>query len=77
MNTIGSRTGTVSWFRPKTALMEIPKRLIRSMSGTDNRQNRSEGYSVKTRITPSEVEELQLRARVYTRQQLEQMDRLG
>ena len=54
MNTMESRTGTGSWFRPNTALL---------LSGTDNRRNHSD-----------EVEELQSRAREYTRQQLEQMN---
>ena len=43
------------------------------LSGTDNRRNRSEGYSENRRII-SEAEELQARAREYTRRQLEQMD---
>ena len=73
MNTIGSRPGTALWLRPKIALMEIPKRLMMLLSGTDNRQDRSEEHPVKIRITPSEIEELQLRAREYKRQQ-EQMD---
>ena len=63
MNTMGSRTGIGSWFRPKIALRDIPKRLTMLLSGTDNRRNHSD-----------EVEELQSRAREYTRQQLEQMD---
>ena len=61
MNTMGSGIG--SWFRPMIALRDIPKRLTRLLSGTDNRRNHSD-----------EVEELQSRAREYTRQQLEQMD---
>ena len=63
MNTMGSRTGIGSWLRPTIALRDIPKRLTRLLSGTDNRRNHSD-----------EVEELQSRAREYTRQQLEQMD---
>ena len=63
MNTKGSRTGIGSWFRPKITLRDIPKRLMMWLSGTDNRRNHS-----------NEVEELQSRAREYTRQQLEQMD---
>ena len=61
MNTKGSQTD--SWFRPKIALRDIPKRLMMLLSGTDNRRGPS-----------SEVEELQLRARDFTRYQLEQMD---
>ena len=44
------------------------------LSGTDNRRNHSEGYSVNSRTNPHEVEALQSRAREYTRQQVEQMD---
>ena len=57
------RSGTGSWFRPRIALRDIPKRLMMLLSSTDNRRNHSD-----------EVEELQSRAREYTRQQLEQMD---
>ena len=62
------------WERPKIALVEIPTRLMMLLSGTDNRRYRSGRYSVSPRITPYEVEELQLRAREYTRQQVEQMN---
>ena len=61
MNTM--RSGTSSWFRPRIALRDIPKRLMMLLSGTDNRRNHSD-----------EVEELQSRAREYMRQQPEQMD---
>ena len=60
MNTM--RSGIGSWFRPRSALRDIPKRLMMLLSSTDNRRNHSD-----------EVEELQSRAREYT-QQLEQMD---
>ena len=63
MNTMGSGTGTGSWFRPRIALRDIPKRLTMLLSGVDNRRNHSD-----------EVEALQSRARDYTRRQLEQMD---
>ena len=61
MNTQGSRTSP--WFRPRITLRDIPKRLMMLLSGTDNRRNPSD-----------EVEELQSRAREFTRQQVEQMD---
>ena len=61
MNTKGS--GTDSWFRPRIALRDIPKRLMMLLSGTDNRRNHSD-----------EVKELQSRAREFTRHQFEQMD---
>ena len=63
MDTMGSRTGIGSWFRPRIALRDIPKRLTMLLSGTDNRRNHSD-----------DAEALQLRARDYTRQQLEKMD---
>ena len=63
MNTTGLRTTFSSWFRLNNALRDIPKRLTMLLSSTDNRRNHSD-----------EVEELQSRAREYTRQQLEQMD---
>ena len=73
MNTTGLRTGNGSWFRPNIALRDIPKRLMMLLSGTDNRRTGSEGYSGNQRII-SEAEELQARAREYTRRQLEGMD---
>ena len=51
------------YFIPKIAFRDIPKRLMMLLSGADNRRNHSDA-----------VEELQARAREYTRQQLEQMD---
>ena len=65
----GATTWVANWVRPI-----IPNRLMMLLSGTDNRRNRSEGYSVRSRITSSEVKELQCRPREYMRQQLEQMD---
>ena len=55
--------GTESWFRPMITLWGIPKRLIMLLSGTDNRRDPSD-----------EVEELQSRAREFTRHQVEQLD---
>ena len=70
---IGQRGATAwdaNWVRPIT-----PNRLMMLLSGTDNRRSHLDEYSVRPRITPSEVQELQCRAREYTRQQLDQMDR--
>ena len=63
MNTERSGTGTGSWFRPRIALRDIPKRLTMLLSGTDNRRNHSD-----------EVEALQSRARDYAQRQSDQMD---
>ena len=63
MNTERSGTGTGSWFRPRIALRDIPKRLMMLLSGTDNRRNHS-----------AEVEALQSRARDYAQRQSDQMD---
>ena len=63
MNTMGLRTTISSWFRLNGALRDIPKRLTMLLSGTDNLRNHSD-----------EIEELQSRAREYTRQQLAHMD---
>ena len=64
--------GATTWVANRVRPI-IPNRLMMLLSGTDNRRSRLDGYSVRPRITPSEVKELQCRAREYTRQQLEQM----
>ena len=56
MNTMGSGTGIGSWFRPRIALRDIPKRLTMLLSGAGNRRNHSD-----------EVEALKLRWRAIIR----------
>ena len=65
----GATAWDANWVRPI-----IPNRLMMLLSGTDNRRSRLDEYSVRPRVTPSEVQELQCRAREYMRQQLEQLD---
>ena len=42
MNTMRSGAGIGSWFRPRIAPRDIPKRLMTLLSGTDNRRNLSD-----------------------------------